>query len=395
MRVLMLGWELPPHNSGGLGVACFQLCKSLAKNNVDIDFILPYEGDHNINFMKVHSTSPVTYEKFNYRFNVYEGSQYLSTHELTGEQLNYKNFVAEKALSEEYDIIHAHDWLTFRAGIKAKQVANLPLIVHVHSIESDRAGGQPGHPMIRDIEAMGMMMADKIIAVSERTKQAIAHEYNIPLEKISVVHNSVDIDELELIDQTNIYTYLSVLKNNDYKIVTNIGRLTIQKNITGLLYAAQDVVKKMPKTIFLIVGSGDQHNELIALSAELGIFRNVIFTGFQRGKAWRDAFAISDLFVMPSVSEPFGITPLEAINYGVPSLISYQSGVAEVYRNCLKVNFWDKKQMANQIVGFLSNDGLAKTMQLNAEDELKKMNWDKSAKKLTREYEKHSRGVLV
>ena len=391
----MLGWELPPHNSGGLGVACFQLCKSLAKNNVDIDFILPYEGDHNINFMKVHSTSPVTYEKFNYRFNVYEGSQYLSTHELTGEQLNYKNFVAEKALSEEYDIIHAHDWLTFRAGIKAKQVANLPLIVHVHSIESDRAGGQPGHPMIRDIEAMGMMMADKIIAVSERTKQAIAHEYNIPLEKISVVHNSVDIDELELIDQTNIYTYLSVLKNNDYKIVTNIGRLTIQKNITGLLYAAQDVVKKMPKTIFLIVGSGDQHNELIALSAELGIFRNVIFTGFQRGKAWRDAFAISDLFVMPSVSEPFGITPLEAINYGVPSLISYQSGVAEVYRNCLKVNFWDKKQMANQIVGFLSNDGLAKTMQLNAEDELKKMNWDKSAKKLTREYEKHSRGVLV
>jgi glycogen synthase len=395
MRVLMLGWELPPHNSGGLGVACFQLCKSLAKNNVDIDFILPYEGDHNINFMKVHSTSPVTYEKFNYRFNVYEGSQYLSTHELTGEQLNYENFVAEKALSEEYDIIHAHDWLTFRAGIKAKQVANLPLIVHVHSIESDRAGGQPGHPMIRDIEAMGMMMADKIIAVSERTKQAIAHEYNIPLEKISVVHNSVDIEELELLDQTNIYTYLSVLKNNDYKIVTNIGRLTIQKNITGLLYAAQDVVKKMPKTIFLIVGSGDQHNELIALSAELGIFRNVIFTGFQRGKAWRDAFAISDLFVMPSVSEPFGITPLEAINYGLPSLISYQSGVSEVYRNCLKVNFWDKKQMANQIVGFLSNDALAKTMQLNAEDELRKMNWDKSAKKLTREYEKHSRGVLV
>ncbi len=391
----MLGWELPPHNSGGLGVACFQLCKSLAKNNVDIDFILPYEGDHNINFMKVHSTSPVTYEKFNYRFNVYEGSQYLSTHELTGEQLNYENFVAEKALSEEYDIIHAHDWLTFRAGIKAKQVANLPLIVHVHSIESDRAGGQPGHPMIRDIEAMGMMMADKIIAVSERTKQAIAHEYNIPLEKISVVHNSVDIEELELLDQTNIYTYLSVLKNNDYKIVTNIGRLTIQKNITGLLYAAQDVVKKMPKTIFLIVGSGDQHNELIELSAELGIFRNVIFTGFQRGKAWRDAFAISDLFVMPSVSEPFGITPLEAINYGLPSLISYQSGVSEVYRSCLKVNFWDKKQMANQIVGFLSNDALAKTMQLNAEDELRKMNWDKSAKKLTREYEKHSRGVLV
>ena len=395
MRVLMLGWELPPHNSGGLGVACLQLCKSLAKNNIDIDFILPYEAEHKIDFMRIHSTSPVNVEKFNHQLNVYEGSKYLTTHELTSQQLSYENFVADKALNGEFDIIHAHDWLTFRAGIKAKQVSGMPLIVHVHSIESDRAGGEPGHPMIRDIEQLGLSMADKIIAVSEKTRQSIAHDYDIPLSKISVVHNSVDVDELEVIDQNNIYDYLTVLKNRGYKVVTNVGRLTVQKNITGLLYAAQEVVTRLPKTIFLVVGSGDQYNELIGLSAELGILKNVIFTGFQRGKAWRDAFDIADLFVMPSVSEPFGITPLEAINYGVPSLISYQSGVAEVYKNCLKVNFWDKNQMANQIVNFLQNYGIAKTMRINAESELRKMSWDQSAKKLSKEYEKHARGVLV
>jgi glycogen synthase len=395
MKVLMLGWELPPHNSGGLGVACLQLCKSLAKNNIDIDFILPYEAEHKIDFMRIHSTSPVNFEKFNHQLNVYEGSKYLTTHELTGQQLSYENYVADKALNGEFDIIHAHDWLTFRAGIKAKQVSGMPLIVHVHSVESDRAGGDPGHPMIRDIEQLGLSMADKIIAVSERTRQSIAHDYDIPLSKISVVHNSVDVEELESLDQNNIYDYLTVLKNKGYKVVTNVGRLTVQKNITGLLYAAQEVVIRLPKTIFLVVGSGDQYNELIGLSAELGILKNVIFTGFQRGKAWRDAFDIADLFVMPSVSEPFGITPLEAINYGVPSLITYQSGVSEVYKNCLKVNFWDKNQMANQIVNFLQNDGIAKTMRINAEIELRKMSWDQSAKKLSKEYEKHARGVLV
>ena len=387
----MLGWELPPHNSGGLGVACFQLCKSLAKNNVDIEFVLPYKTDQQNDFMKIHSTTPMNYTKLKHHLNVYDGANYLSTHAVTSEQLNYENYVASKAQENEYDIIHAHDWLTFRAAMKAKQATNLPLIVHVHSIESDRSGGESGNPMIRDIERLGLMMADKVIAVSQMTKESIAREYDIPLDKISVVHNSLDIDELDELDNDNVYEYIELLKSNGYKVVTNVGRLTIQKNITGLLYAAKDVISVLPKTIFLIVGDGDQYHELIALSAELGILNDVIFAGFQRGKQWRDAFAIADLFVMPSVSEPFGITPLEAINYGTPSLISYQSGVSEIYKNCLKVDFWDKDEMVNKIVGFLRNEGLAKTMRQMATEEIMSMTWDKSAKATIKEYSKHKK----
>ena len=387
----MLGWELPPHNSGGLGVACFQLCKSLAKNNVDIEFVLPYKTDQENDFMKIHSTTPMNYTKLKHHLNVYDGANYLSTHAVTSEQLNYENYVASKAQENEYDIIHAHDWLTFRAAMKAKQATNLPLIAHVHSIESDRSGGESGNPMIRDIERLGLMMADKVIAVSQMTKESISREYDIPLEKISVVHNSIDVDELGELHNDNVYEYIELLKSNGYKVVTNVGRLTIQKNITGLLYAAKDVISVLPKTIFLIVGDGDQYHELIALSAELGILNDVIFAGFQRGKQWRDAFAIADLFVMPSVSEPFGITPLEAINYGTPSLISYQSGVSEIYKNCLKVDFWDKKEMANKIIGFLRNDSLARTMTEMAADEIMTMNWDNSAKATIKEYEKHKK----
>jgi len=387
----MLGWELPPHNSGGLGVACFQLCKSLAKNNVDIEFVLPYKTDQENDFMKIHSTTPMNYTKLKHHLNVYDGTNYLSTHAVTSEQLNYENYVASKAQENEYDIIHAHDWLTFRAAMKAKQATNLPLIAHVHSIESDRSGGKSGNPMIRDIERLGLMMADKVIAVSQMTKESISREYDIPLEKISVVHNSIDVDELGELDNDNVYEYIELLKSNGYKVVTNVGRLTIQKNITGLLYAAKDVISVLPKTIFLIVGDGDQYHELIALSAELGILNNVIFAGFQRGKQWRDAFAIADLFVMPSVSEPFGITPLEAINYGTPSLISYQSGVSEIYKNCLKVDFWDKDEMVNKIVGFLRNEGLAKTMREMATEEIMSMTWDKSAKATIKEYSKHKK----
>ncbi len=387
----MLGWELPPHNSGGLGVACFQLCKSLAKNNVDIEFVLPYKTDQENDFMKIHSTTPMNYTKLKHHLNVYDGANYLSTHAVTSEQLNYENYVASKAQEKEYDIIHAHDWLTFRAAMKAKQATNLPLIVHVHSIESDRSGGESGNPMIRDIERLGLMMADKVIAVSQMTKESIAREYDIPLEKISVVHNSIDVDELGELDNDNVYEYIELLKSNGYKVVTNVGRLTIQKNITGLLYAAKDVVDILPKTLFLIVGDGDQYHELISLSAELGILQNVIFAGFQRGKKWRDAFGIADLFVMPSVSEPFGITPLEAINYGTPSLISYQSGVSEIYKNCLKVDFWDKDEMVNKIVGFLRNEGLAKTMRQMATEEIMSMTWDKSAKATIKEYSKHKK----
>lgn len=401
MKILMLGWELPPYNSGGLGVACYQLCKALSNKSVDIEFILPYRVTESPNFMKVTAASQQNAEAVSLSGIAYDSSRYKfeDGHEewldMFSQQQMYEHAVERLAGLGEFDVIHAHDWLTFRAAMKAKQRSGLPLVVHVHSVESDRSGGLPGNPMVVEIEEMGLLMADCIIAVSEFTKQAIMRDYKIPADKIEVVHNSIDRDELEPIDGDNAYHYLSALRNQGYHIVTNIGRLTIQKGLTNLLRSAQAVIHHNPKTMFLIVGSGDQYNELMELSAELGIQANVILAGFQRGKQWRDAFAIADLFVMPSVSEPFGLTPLEAIHYGTPSLISNQAGVSEVFKNCLKVDFWDTKEMANKISGVLENIALHDELRDNAVQELQKISWDYSADKLVNIYKKHSDKVLA
>jgi len=401
MKILMLGWELPPHNSGGLGVACFQLCKALAQKGADIEFILPYTAEHNIDFMNIHSVSPqgvkdiiksgIAYDSYKYVY--VDGTEEVI--DIYGQQLSYELSVERLAEILEFDVIHAHDWLTFRAAMKAKILSGKPMIAHVHSLESDRAGGKSGNPYVHEIEYMGLMMADKIVAVSEFTKQTIISDYDIPADKIDVVHNSIDIDMVQPLSGENAYQYLAKMKANGYKVVTNVGRLTIQKGLTNLLRAAKEVVYRMPKTIFLLVGSGDQYYELITLTAELGITKNVIMTGFQRGKQWRDAFAVADLFVMPSVSEPFGIVPLEAISYGAPTLITKQSGVAEVLANTLKVDFWDISEMANQIVGALESDSLRQVLLANALSEYQGMSWDNSADKMMGLYQTHSAGVLT
>jgi glycosyltransferase involved in cell wall biosynthesis len=308
---------------------------------------------------------------------------------------SYEETVIKTILNKKFDVIHAHDWLTCRAAVAAKKISNLPLIVHVHSVESDRSGGNRGNEMVREIEALGLMMADHIIAVSERTKQSIARDYAIPLDKITVVHNSVDLDDLEPVDDDNAYRYLTAMHSRGYKTVTYVGRLTIQKGLTNLLHVAKEVVNRLPKTIFLLVGDGDQRNELIGMAADLGIARNVIFTGFQRGKTWRDAFAAGDLFVMPSVSEPFGLTPLEAINYGTPSLITRQSGVSEVFKNCLKVDFWDNIEMANQIVSALKSNSILNELRNNATQELAHLSWDKAAEKTIGLYRQQLTGAAA
>ena len=401
MKVLMLGWELPPYNSGGLGVACYQLCKALAKKNIDIEFILPYRMTEPVDFMQVTAAYPQDVLEVIRVGTAYDSSRYIFDDgseewlDMFGQQELYERAVEKLAESRQFDIIHAHDWLTFRAALRVKQRTGMPLIAHVHSIESDRAGGAPGNPIVREIESTGLLLADQVIAVSEQTKKAIVRDYGIPADKILVAHNSIDQSELELLDEANAYHYLQAMKNRGYHVVTNVGRLTIQKGITNLLKAAQEVVTRLPKTIFLIVGSGDQHHELIELAASLGIARNVIFTGFQRGKPWRDAYAIADLFVMPSVSEPFGITPLEALNYGTPSLISYQSGVSEILRNCLKVDFWDIHEMANQITAVLQSPALHDSLRDNAVHELEKLSWEESADKLSEVYHKHVDEALI
>jgi glycosyltransferase involved in cell wall biosynthesis len=294
------------------------------------------------------------------------------------------------AFSKEFDIVHAHDWLTFRAALRLKELTGCPIVLHVHSVESDRAGGERGNPLVHEIESTSFTLADRIIAVSEHTKKAIVRDYGIPADKIVVVHNSIKIEDLVPLDNRNTYEYLVQLKMQDYRVVTNIGRLTVQKGLPNLLRAAKEVIARAPKTIFLIVGSGEQYHELIELAADLGIGRNVIFTGFLRGKQWRDAFAIADLFVMPSVSEPFGLTPLEATGYGTPSLVSKQAGVSEVLRNCLKVDYWDVNEMANQIVAVVQNDSLRRELTANAYRELQHLSWEEPARKVINVYRDHT-----
>jgi glycogen(starch) synthase len=395
MKVLMLGWELPPHNSGGLGVACLQLSKALASSGADIDFILPYSSDEKYNFMNVTSVQPKAVSSItrlhaydSYKYTLNDGKEvYVGVHD---QQHAYEIGVGQVIKDKEFDVIHAHDWLTFRAGLRAKQQSGKPLIVHVHSIERDRAGGGYGNPLVREIEATTMLLADRVIAVSERVKHMIAEDYAIPADKIEVVHNSIDQSYLDPLDDFNAYEYLSQMKRHGWQVVVNVGRLTIQKGLPHFLRTAGKVTKYAPKTFFLLVGDGEQRDELIQLAAENGIGDRVLFAGFQRGKKWRDAYSIGDLFVMPSVSEPFGLTPLEAIAYGTPVLISKQSGISEVLQNCLKVDFWDEDEMANQIVSLLKNQTLRQELHMNSYREFERMSWNNAADKLMNIYRHHT-----
>ena len=395
MKVLMLGWELPPHNSGGLGVACFQLCKKLSKKGVDITFVLPYEHQHDFDFMNVVSAKIADISAIT---GVYDSALYKKSSGLLGDVVDihyaYAKAMENILTKQDFDVIHAHDWLTFRAALRAREILLKPLVLHVHSIESDRAAGGHGNPLVREIERLGLLLADKIVAVSELTRQKIINEYNIPPSKVIVAHNGVDLDEMQPLDSDNSYRVLERFKEQGYKIVVNVGRLTIQKGLTNLLLSAKAVVDKQPKTIFMIVGSGDQYRELVELGASLGISRNLVFPGFQRGKKWRDAFGIADLFVMPSVSEPFGLTPLEAIVYETPSLISKQSGVAEVLKNCLKTDFWDSAKMADDIINVLRHDSLRQHLLDNAKYELDHLSWDKTSHILMDIYNKHHQGAI-
>ncbi len=393
----MLGWELPPHNSGGLGVACYQLCKALNNQGADIQFVLPYTASHDASFMKIHAAHPQDVSEVLKAGIAYDSFKYIKTNgetayaDLFEQSLIYEKSIERIVQLAEFDVIHAHDWLTCRAALRAKHLSGKPLILHIHSVEADRSGKhRGGNPLVREIESLAMLIADKIIAVSEHTKRAIIREYDIPADKIEVVHNSISDDMLVESSGDNAYTYLSKMKQQGYKVVASIGRLTIQKGLTHLLRSFKLVVEQEPKTLLMVVGSGDQYHELLELSAELGIAKNIVFTEFQRGKKYRDAYAIADLFVMPSVSEPFGLTPLEAIGYGTPTLISKQSGVSEVLKNCLKVDFWDEREMANQIVAVVRSNALRDELHRNSLQEYTRLSWDKTADKMLDVYRRHT-----
>ncbi|HTB48865.1 MAG TPA: glycosyltransferase family 4 protein [Verrucomicrobiae bacterium] len=401
MKILMLGWELPPHNSGGLGIACYQLCKALSSQNVDIEFILPYQADHGIDFMKVTAAHPqgvteilrsgIAYDS--HKYIMADGSEaWLNIHD---QQQLYEHAVVKLVEDREFDIVHAHDWLTFRAALRIKEQKECPIILHVHSVESDRAASDYGNPLAREVEGIALHLADRVIAVSDHTKRSIMKDYGLPANKIEVVHNAIDPGDVAPLDDDNAYRYLTLMRSLGYRVVVNVGRLTIQKGLPNLLRAAKAVIDRAPKTLFLIVGSGEQQYELIELAAALGIGANVVFANFQRGKRWRDAFAIGDLFVMPSVSEPFGLTPLEAIGFGTPALVSKQSGISEVLRNCLKVDFWDIDEMANNIAAVVQSDTLRDELWRAAYLEYEKMSWNDASDKVLQLYEAQTAGAAA
>lgn len=401
---MMLGWELPPHNAGGMGVECYRLCKALSKKGVDIEFVLPYTADHSdVDFMTINPAHSQTVVQLTSTGTVYEGFKYvlstgeINTRDLYGQVTMYEDAVERIVKMAEFDVIHAHDWLTCRAAVRAKMVSGKPLIIHMHSLESDRSG-RPfgGNPMVREIEELGLHMADRIIAVSNVTKNNIMREYGIPEDKIEVVHNNIDIDALVPASGENAYAYISEMKKQGYRVVVNVGRFTIQKGLQHLLRGFSIASHYAPKSLLLLVGSGEQYHELIEMAADLGIGNKVLFTGFQRGKTWRDAFAIADLFVLPSPTEPFALTALEAIGYGTPVLVSKETGVAEVIKNALRVDYWDHHEMANQIAAVMRHDPLRDELHKNSYAELERTSTnDTTADKLMSLYNRQMSGVYA
>lgn len=409
MKLLMLGWELPPHNSGGLGVACFQMAKALADQGANIDFVLPYKADHPgadkfMNVIPATDVPPLIDKDGNYvAMGAYSGNCIwchgdrncrhaqaygkgfvAATHQYAD---RVENLVKNKNMSPS--IIHAHDWLTMEAGVRAKSATGSPLVVHVHATEFDRAGGHSGNPIIHDIEYFGMQAADRIFAVSQITKDIIVSQYGIPADKIEVVHNSIDPTELSHVSlNTDNYKYIKKMQQMGYKVVANIGRLTVQKGLSYLVEAAALAISKNPKLLFVISGSGELRDQLIELAADLGISDRVIFTGFIRGVRFRELYEIADMFVMPSISEPFGLTPLEAAYYNTAILLSKTCGVGEVLNNVMRFDYWDTRKLADQIVGISLSPALQSELVEGVKAEYLRCNWGDVARKLLGQYDR-------
>ncbi|MCK5883056.1 MAG: glycosyltransferase family 4 protein [Bacteriovoracaceae bacterium] len=421
MKVLMFGWEFPPHISGGLGTACFGLTKSMSQLGVDITFVLPKTtgdysdapvsivGPKNVKRIKMAETTVEeeistilkTYKVDSALHPYMDNETYVSylteLHRKRSEGLitddtfhsleasgNYgSNLMTEVsryavvgkhiALQEDFEIIHAHDWMTYQAGIEAKKVSGKPLVVHVHATEFDRTSNNCNSE-IYAIEKYGMDMADQIITVSKRTRDIVIEKYNQDPRKIKVVYNGVEKDDMDAINQ--IVAQSSFDKD---RLVLFLGRITTQKGPEYFIHAANIVMKKMKNVRFIMAGSGDMTPEMIELMAKYRIADRFHFTGFLGPAQRENLFAISDIFIMPSVSEPFGIVPLEALKHKIPLIISKQSGVAEVLENVRKVDFWDVDKLAAEIVDLLEDPEYTKDLALRSFKELDGISWDKAA----------------
>lgn len=392
IKTLIFGWEFPPYNSGGLGVACKGLTYALCSLDVKVIFVLPKKLDIDVDYMKVVFADSASIKCMAINSLL---TPYITSHTYTesynalpfsgiyGKNLFEEvNLYCQKAhyiiTHEEFDIIHAHDWLTIPAAMLAKKLTGKPLVVHIHATEFDRTGNNGANQLVYEIEKKGMEMADIVIAVSNFTKNKIIHYYGINPRKIRVVHNAVE-ELTQYAGNVGFFEDIYRLKSMGKKIVLYAGRITLQKGPDYFIRAAKKVLEYNPNVTFVVTGTGDMQNKIIELAAELGISSNMIFTGFLRDEELAKIYRAADLYVMPSVSEPFGITTLEAMKSNTPVLISKQSGVSEVVANALKVDFWDVDEMANKINAVLEHRALAETLKENGWHDLEKISWKNSA----------------
>ncbi len=424
----MFGWEFPPHIAGGLGTACYGMTRGLARNDVEVIFVVPRAyGDEDQRFIKVVNASDVE-AQFG---GVEEGGddiisklsfvhidsnmvpyispeEYKSYHDeyvrtgrntwsksdvwnqrytfsgkyganLMEEVARYAMVAAQvaKDLEGQFDVIHAHDWLTYYAGIAAKKISGKPLVVHMHATEYDRSG-ENVNTQVYNIERTGMSAADRVIAVSNLTRKIVIEKYGIPAVRVVAVHNAVRFAEKE--------EELPERGVKD-KIVTFLGRITYQKGPDYFVEAAAKVLKQVPNVRFVMAGSGDMMNHVIRRVAALGIADRFHFTGFLRGGDVHKMFQLSDVYIMPSVSEPFGISPLEAMRSNVPVIISKQSGVAEILDYAVKVDYWDVDAMADAIYGFVTYPALGNMFAKKGLEEVTGLKWTNAAAKIKTVYQ--------
>ncbi len=436
MRVFMLGWEFPPFISGGLGTACYGLTKAMSSIGTDVIFVLPrpvstpfsthvrlvsarpgsslalpstefrLDEFERVTFRAVNAALTDPYQTdADYQRRVAAEQQRLAGHtpveppagetfappktagtpganyagDMFAEVQRYAALAGEIARQESFDVVHAHDWMTYPAGLAAAAIKGVPLIVHVHSTEFDRAGLNIDQ-RIYDIERRGMHGAIKIIAVSYLTKNLITHHYGINENKVDVVYNAIEANG-------NAFDEEKYSIHKDEKIVLFLGRITMQKGPEYFLAAAKKVLEVMDNVKFVMAGSGDMIRRTIEMAAAMGIGHKVLFTGFLRGGDVEKVFKMADLYVMPSVSEPFGIAPLEAMSHDVPVIISKQSGVSEVLSHALKVDFWDINEMANKIIAVLRHPPLASTLRQHGSFEVRRLSWVDAARSCVQVYQ--------
>jgi len=414
MKALMFGWEFPPHILGGLGTASYGLIKGMSRHkDIDITLVLPKPwGDEDQSFLKIIAANkvPIVWQEpdrkflkdslegrissdeyYHFRNCICEDNRYIGTNgigsvEFSGrypdnlleEIRNYEAVAGVVCRSNNFDIIHSHDWLTYDAGVKAKQITGKPLVIHVHATDFDRSRGNV-NPTVYNIEKYGMDMADHIITVSNMTRDTVINKYHIDPRKVTTVHNAVTPLSREILD-------IKSNNNTGDKIVTFLGRITMQKGPEFFVQAARQVLQRTPNVRFVMAGGGDKMAEMVDLASAYGIVDRFHFTGFLKGKEVYEMLKSSDLYIMPSVSEPFGISPLEAMQCGVPTIVSKQSGCAEILSKVIKVDFWDIDAMADAIHSIVTNDAFAEYLKVEGKKEVDEIKWEYAGDKVINVY---------